>query len=62
LTGVALLAAVAAFGVYLLRGYDPAAQRLHVFGATFILGEHEGGREYASRPVESREAGHDDQD
>lgn len=60
--GVAMLAAVAALGIYLLRGYDPGVQELRAFGTSFSLGEREGDREYAARAAEAPEAGHDDDD
>lgn len=43
--GLVLTAAVAALGVYLLRGFDPATSTLRAFGTTLQLAEAEGAEE-----------------
>lgn len=55
--GLAIVAVVAALGIYLLRGFEPATGALQSFGSTFQLSESEG---EAGGEEEGEEGGDDD--
>lgn len=62
LVAAALLAAILALGIHLVRGFDPASGRLEAFGLSLPLGESERENESRSRLADSEHADEREED